>query len=139
MSQVTSLSDLAHYAFDQLLTGTSINEVYDNLNIYELADDAELIELEAILNKKAGSQGLTLDSEHLRPRTTLESFLNVNAERLTATVGAGLQVTLEADGAAMLVHLSDIPELIIKQSAPPKVLSFLAFVYFTNTGEVTHL
>ncbi len=139
MSQVTPLSDLARGAFNQLLAGTSIDEVYDNLSIDDLLDDAELIELEAMLHGKAGDQGLILDGDHLRPRTVLESFLNVNAELLTATVGAGLQVTLEADRTAMLIHLSDIPELIIKQSAPPKVLSFLAFVYFTNTGEVTHL
>ena len=132
MSQITPLSELARYAFNQLMNGTDIAEVYDNLSIYERIDGAELIELETMLNKKADNQGLAIDGEHLRPRTALEAFLNANAERLTATVEAGLQVTLEADGMVMLIHLSDIPALIIEQQVPAKALSLLAFVYFTN-------
>ena len=135
MSQITPLSDLARYAFNQLLTGTSLSEVYHNLNIYDLAG-GEVIELEAMLNRKAGGLGLAIDGEHLRARTTLETFLNANAERLTATVEAGQKVTLEADGVSILIHLSDIPALIIEQQAPPKALSFLAFVYFANISEV---
>jgi len=136
MSQIIPLRDLARCAFNQLLAGTGIDEVYDNLNIDALLDDAEQVELIVILKEKAGSQGLIFDGEYLRPRTTLESFLNANAGQLTSTARAGSQVTLEADGVVMLIHLSDIPELIVKQSVPPKALSFLAYVYFTNVGEV---
>ncbi|HKM27778.1 MAG TPA: hypothetical protein VJY57_10110 [Thiopseudomonas sp.] len=131
-----SLAILLRYTFNQLLEGTSFAEVYDNLNINDLLDDDEQAELIVMLKEKAASQGLIISDEHLRPRTVLESFLNVNAELLTATVGAGAQVTLEADGVVMLIHLSDIPELIIKQVVPAKVSSFLAYVYFTNIGGV---
>ena len=136
MSQTTQLTDLSCYAFNQLLAGTSLAEVYDNLSVDDLLDGAELIELKTMLNNKADKQGLIIDEPYLRPRTASESFLNVNAKLLTSTIGAGAQVTLEAGGVVMLIHLSDIPKLIIKQSAPPEVLSFLAFVYFTNNGEV---
>lgn len=135
MSQITPLNDLAFYAFNQLLAGTSIDEIYDNLNIDALLDGAEQVELIVMLREKAGSQGLVIDGGHLRPRTALEAFLNVNAGLLTSTIGAGLQVTLEAGGAEMLIHLSDIPKLIINQVVPAKVSSFLAYVYFTNIGE----
>ena len=79
MSQITPLSELARYAFNQLLNGTDIAEVYENLNIYALLDDAELIELEAMLDKKAGDLGLAIEGE-LRPRAVLEAFLAANAE-----------------------------------------------------------
>ena len=131
MSQVTPLSDLARYAFNQLLADRCIDEVYENLNIYALLDDAELIELEAMLDKKAGDLGLAIGRK-LRSRTVLEAFLTANAERLTAMVGEGFQVTLEADGMVMLIHLNDIPALFINQQVPAKALSLLAFVYFTN-------
>ena len=126
-----SVKKLARYAFNQLLSGIELSEVYDNLNIFErLNNDEDDSKFELQLNALAAKHGYLIKFDYLQPMTKLEAFFNQSASNVTATFEGDLQVTLACNGSAIKFSLNEVPKLIKSVEMPAATAGMLSKLYF---------
>lgn len=125
------LNRLATGAINQLLEGILLDEVYENLSIYERLNDHQELQFLALLEEKAQVFGLVLDEDALRQATRLESFAYNAKEPLTAHVQDS-ELILTSGLMQMAIALDKVPEVITTQRIPVEVMGLIALVYFQH-------
>lgn len=125
---MTSLNQLATFAFNQLLSGTCLDEVYENLAIFDRLDDQQESQLRALLEAKAAKQSMVLD-DHLRPMTCLESLAHNTKTPLEAYTSQGYLI-VQSDLTCVRLSLGMVPEVIATQRIPVSLMGLMALVYF---------
>ena len=129
MKSTFTLEQLATFALNQLLSGTGIDEVCENLAIFDRLDDQEESHFFGLVEEKAKAFGMVLGGESLRPMTGLENFIYRAKAPLTAYASRG-RLTLEAGQRQVSLDLDKVPEVIATQRIPVSLMGLMALVYF---------
>ena len=125
------LNRLATGAINQLLDGILLDEVYENLSIYECLNDHQELQFLALLEEKAQVFGLVLSGDNLRQATKLETFTYNAKDPLTAHIERN-ELILTSGLMQMAVSLDKVPEVITTQRIPVEVMGLIALVYFQH-------
>ena len=128
MKSTFTLEQLATFAFNQLLSGTYLDEVYENLAIFDRLDDQQESQLRSMLEAKAAKLFMVLD-DHLRPMTCLESLAYNTKTPLEAYTSQGYLI-VQGDLACVRLSLGMVPEVIATQRIPVSLMGLMALVYF---------
>lgn len=125
------LNRLATGAINQLLDGILLDEVYENLSIYERLNDHQELQFLALLEEKAQVFGLVLNGDTLRQATRLESFAYNAKEPLAAHIERN-ELILTSGLMQMAIALDKVPEVITTQRIPVEVMGLIGLVYFQH-------
>ena len=130
MKSTFTLEQLATLAFNQLLSGTCLDEAYENLAIFDRLDldDQQESQLRSMLEAKAAKLCMVLD-DYLRPMTCLESLAHNTKTPLEAYTSQGYLI-VQSDLACVRLALGMVPEVIATQRIPVSLMGLMAFVYF---------
>lgn len=123
------LNRLATGAINQLLDGILLDEVYEDLSIYDDLNGHQELQFLALLEEKAQVFGLVLNGDTLRQATRLESFTYNVKEPLTAHIESD-KLILVSGKLQMGFDLDKVPEVITTQRIPVEVMGLIALVYF---------
>ena len=123
-----TLEQLAIFAFNQLLSGACLDEVYENLAIFDRLDDQQESQLRAMLEAKAAKLCMVLD-DYLRPMTCLESLVHNTKTPLEAYTSQGYLI-VQSDLTCVRIALGMVPEVIATQRIPVSLMGLMALVYF---------
>lgn len=129
MKNTSTLDQLATFALNQLLSGTCLDEVCDNLSIFERLDDQAESRFFGLVEEKAKAFGMVLGGDYLRPMTDLEAFIHNAKTPLTAHASRG-HLTLGSGWLQISVALDRVPEVIATQCIPVTTMGLIALVYF---------
>lgn len=123
-----TLEQLATFSFNQLLSGAYLDEVYENLGIFDRLDGQQESQLRSMLEAKAAKLCMVLD-EYLRPMTCLESLAYNTKTPLEAYTSQGYLI-VQSDLACVSLALGMVPEVIATQRIPVSLMGLMALVYF---------
>ena len=123
-----TLEQLAIFAFNQLLSGACLDEVYENLAIFDRLDDQQESQLRSMLEAKAAKLCMVLD-DYLRPMTCLESLAHNTKTPLEAYTSQGYLI-VQSDLTCVRIALGMVPEVIATQRIPVSLMGLMALVYF---------
>jgi len=129
MKSTFTLDQLATFALNQLLSGTCLDEVCDNLSIFERLDDQAESRFFGLVEEKAKAFGMVLGGDYLRPMTDLEGFFYSAKAPLTAYASSG-RLALESDQRQVSFELDKAPDVIAMQRIPVTAIGLIALVYF---------
>lgn len=133
MKTTFTLNQLATFAFNQLLSGIQLDEVCDNLSVFEYLDDQEESHFFGLVEEKAKATGMVLGGQYLRPMTELEDFIHRAKAPLTAYTRRGL-LTLESGQRQVSFDLDEVPRVIATQRITVTAMGLIALVYFQAKG-----
>lgn len=129
MKSTFTLEQLATFALNQLMAGTCLDEVCENLAIFERLDDQEESQFRELLGDKLAKLYMVLDDDHLRPMTCLESLAHNTKTPLEAYTSQGYLI-VQSDLTCVRLALGMVPEVIATQRIPVSLMGLMALVYF---------